>query len=115
MYLIDTALDYIKFYDTTKFEIGGIENLRTHSQFRRTVAVKCEFKRFPAEFRHDSERNLDVDNWNGVDDRELEGETERLSNKKAKKGRRRPENIYVEKDRELVSLLTISGTFKFSQ
>lgn len=105
MYLIDTALDYIKFYDTTKFEIGGIENLRSHSQFRRTVAVKCEFKRFPAEFRYDSERNLDVDNWNGIDDRELE----------AKKGRRRPEKIYVEKDRELVSLLTISGTFKFSQ
>lgn len=95
--LINTALDYIRFYDTTAFDIGGRENLQSHSQFRRAVAVNCEFKRYPAEFRHDSAMNFDVDNphWNNQ-----EGPGKHQKHKK-----------YVEKDRELVSLLTVSGMF----
>lgn len=90
--LISTALDYIKFYDTSAFEMAERENLQSHSQFRRAVAVKCEFKRYPAEFRRDSTLNLDVDNPNWVENPSA-----------------RRENKYVDKDRELVSLLTVSG------
>lgn len=91
--LIQTALDYVKFYDTSAFrtverEIG---NLRSHSQFRRAVAVNCEFKRYPPEFRNDSSLNFDVDNPRWVEDQ---------SGKK---------NKFVEKDRELINLLTVSG------
>lgn len=96
--IINTALDYIKFYDTSAFEVDGQENLQSHSQFRRAVAVKCEFKRYPAEFRHDSALNLDVDNPHWV-----EGES--------RPGRAKRENNFVGRDRELVSLLTVSGMF----
>lgn len=91
LHLINTALDYIKFYDTSAFEVVETGNLQSHSEFRRAVSVKCEFKRYPAEFKRDSTLNLDVDDPNWVEDPR--------------------KNKYVEKDRELVSLLTVSGMF----
>lgn len=91
--LINTALDHIKFYDTSAFEVAGqeIDNLQSHSQFRRAVAVNCEFKHYPPEFRNDSALNFDVDNPHWVEDRNGGG------------------NKYVKKDRDLVSLITVSG------
>lgn len=96
--LIQTALDYVKFYDTSAFQAVGQEigNLPSHSQFRRAVAVNCEFKRYPPEFRKDSSLNFDVDNPHWV-----EGQSRRRSK-------------FVEKDRELISLLTISGMSEWS-
>lgn len=111
MLLINTALDYVKFYDSSKFENEGQETLKSHTQFRRAVAVKCEFKRYPAEYRHDSQQRLDVDNPNWVDDREHEEEPGRLEEGMAENGNERSKGVYVQRDRELVSLLTVSGMF----
>lgn len=96
--LINTALDYIEFYKTTGFVSSSGSRLASHRQFRRAVAVKCEFKRYPAEFERGSARTLDVDDLNWK-------ETPGLNESPGVQSK------YVEKDRELVSLLTVSGMF----
>lgn len=91
--LVETALDHIRFYD---INFPGREDERlhpTHTQFRRAVAVSCEMRQYAPEYVKGNVGILDVDDpkWSNA---------------------REEVNVeYVEKDRELVSLLTVSGMF----
>lgn len=92
--LIETALDHIRFYDINNFPGHEDERLHpSHTQFRRAVAVSCEMKQYAPEYVRGKVGILNIDDPKWSND---QGEV----------------NVeYVEKDRELVSLLTVSGMF----
>lgn len=94
--LIETALDHIRFYDINNFPGHKDERLHpTHTQFRRAVAVSCKMKQYAPEYVKGKIGILDVDDI----DPKWSNAREEVNVK------------YVEKDRELVSLLTVSGMF----
>ncbi|KAI5803825.1 hypothetical protein EDC01DRAFT_762812 [Geopyxis carbonaria] len=64
----------------------------THSQFRISVSIKCELKKFPPEFERGRKVQLDVDDPDGKWDPEDAEAEER----------------YVQKDRHLVQILTVA-------
>jgi len=92
--LIKGAFNHLRFFSTTYMRSGLHAQRR---KWREGVAIHVEYLRFPPEFERGTVRKLDVDVER--DERETQSTGD---------GR---ESVYVQRDRELINILTITGSF----
>lgn len=92
--LVMEAVGHLKFYSTRYMKQKA---LHSHRKYRESVAIHCEYTLFPPEFERSSLRKLDVDarEWRDIMVQSVTTGGE--------------ESSFVEKDRELISILTITG------
>jgi hypothetical protein len=92
--LVNIAIRKLKFHSTNYMK--GHE-LWSRQRYRGAVAIHCEYTQFPPEFRRSAFKRLDVDVGKWQDEVVQNMITGQM------------ESAFVEKDRELINLLTITG------
>jgi hypothetical protein len=93
---IAAALFYIQeaYTRVTCYGTGFCDTNPSHAQFERSFAVKCELKRYPPEFERGKAKALNIDSGAWPDEKD--------------------EHRFVQKDRHLVSFISIAGMSVFS-